>query len=60
MDKSTTITENTEGIHIKILAPKGLMRVDQGNNTPADGIVSGFSAHGERIAVKVIPITSSE
>ncbi len=60
LDKSTTITENTEGIHIKILAPKGLMRVDQGNNTPADGIVSGFSAHGERIAVKVIPITSSE
>ena len=59
VDKSTTISENAEGIHIKILAPKGLMRVDQGNNNPADGIATGFSAHGEKMAVSVSQITGN-
>ncbi|MDC3040912.1 hypothetical protein OA105_00790 [Prochlorococcus sp. AH-736-B08] len=56
VDKTTTITENSAGIHIKILAPKGLMRVDQGNSNPADGVVTGFSAHGESMAVSVSPV----
>ena len=60
VDKATTITEDTTGIHIKILAPKGLMRVDQGQSDPADGVVTGFTAHGERMAVNIIPINSSE
>jgi len=59
VDKSTTITENAEGIHIKILAPKGLMRADQGSSDPADGVVVGFSAHGEKMAVSVSQITGS-
>ena len=59
VNKSTTITENAEGIHIKILAPKGLMRVDQGSSDPANGVVAGFSAHGEKMAVSVSQITGS-
>ena len=34
----------------------GLMRVDQGNADPSDGVVTGFSAHGEKMAVSVSPI----
>ena len=59
VDKTTTITENSAGIHIKILAPKGLMRVDQGNSNPADGVVTGFSAHGESMAVSVSPVAGN-
>ena len=59
MDKTTTITENSAGIHIKILAPKGLMRVDQGNSNPADGVVTGFSSHGESMAVSVSPVAGN-
>ena len=59
VNKSTTISENAEGIHIKILAPKGLMRADQGDANPADGVVTGFSAHGEKMAVSVSQITGS-
>ena len=59
VNKSTTISENAEGIHIKILAPKGLMRADQGDANPADGVVTGFSAHGEKMAVSVSQITGN-
>ena len=59
VSKSTTINENTAGIHIKILAPKGLVQVDQGNNNPADGVVTGFSTHGEKMAVSVSPVSGS-
>lgn len=58
VNKSTTISENTSGIHLKILAPMGLMRVNQGENDPGDGVVTGFSAHGEKMAVTVTPISS--
>ena len=56
VDKATTIDANTTGIHIKILAPKGLIRVNQGSG---NGVATGFTAHGESMAVKVIPITAS-
>ena len=59
VDKSTTISENAKGIHIKILAPKGLIRADQGSSDPADGVVTGFSTHGEKMAVSVSQITGS-
>ena len=48
---------DTTGIHLKILAPKGLIRVNQGSG---NGIATGFTAHGESMAVKVVPITASE
>ena len=57
VDKATTVDANTTGIHIKILAPKGLIRVNQGSG---NGVATGFTAHGESMAVKVIPITASE
>ena len=57
VDKATTVDANTTGIHIKILAPKGLIRVNQGSG---NGVATGFTAHGESMAVKVVPITSSE
>ena len=56
VDKATTIDANTTGIHIKILAPKGLIRVNQGSG---NGVATGFTAHGESMAVKVVPITAS-
>lgn len=56
VDKATTVDENTTGIHIKILAPKGLIRVNQGSG---NGVATGFTAHGESMAVKVVPITAS-
>ncbi len=56
VDKTTTVDVNTTGIHIKILAPKGLIRVNQGSG---NGVATGFTAHGESMAVKVIPITAS-
>ena len=59
VNKSTRISENAEGIHIKILAPKGLMRVDQGSSDPANGVVAGFTTHGEKMAVSVSQITGS-
>ena len=59
VNKPTTISENAEGIHIKILAPMGLMRANQGSSNPADGVVTGFSAHGENMAVTVSQITGS-
>ena len=54
VDKAITINETTSGIHIKILAPKGLVRADQGNG---NGQVLTFSTHGESVAVKVIPLS---
>ena len=56
VDKATTVDANTTGIHIKILAPKGLIRVNQGSG---NGVATGFTAHGESMAVKVVPITAS-
>ena len=56
VDKETTVDANTTGIHIKILAPKGLIRVNQGSG---NGVATGFTAHGESMAVKVVPITAS-
>ena len=56
VDKDTTVGENTTGIHLKILAPKGLIRVNQGSG---DGVATAFTAHGDSMAVKVVPITSS-
>ena len=55
VDKATTVDANTTGIHIKILAPKGLIRVNQGSG---NGVATGFTAHGESMAVKVVPITA--
>ena len=43
VDKATTVDANTTGIHIKILAPKGLIRVNQGSG---NGVATGFTAHG--------------
>ena len=56
VDKATTVDANTTGIHIKILAPKGLIRVNQGSG---NGVATGFTAHGESMAVKVVPINAS-
>ena len=39
----------------KFWCPKGLIRVNQGSG---DGVATGFTAHGESMAVKVVPITS--
>ena len=58
VDKATTVSTSTTGIHIKILAPKGLIRVNQGSND--DGIATGFTAHGDSLAVTVVPTSSSE
>ena len=55
VDKDTVVGADTTGIHLKILAPKGLIRVNQGSG---DGVATGFTAHGESMAVKVVPITS--
>ena len=57
VDKSTTVNSDTTGIHLKILAPIGLIRVNQGSG---NGVVTGFTAHGSSMAVKVVPITTSE
>ena len=53
VDKDTVVGANTTGIHLKILAPKGLIRVNQGSG---NGIATEFTAHGDSMAVKVIPI----
>ncbi len=50
---------NTTGIHIKILAPKGLIRAVQGAGAQS-GVVTGFTSHGESLAVTVVPIAASE
>ena len=57
VDKDTVIGANTTGIHLKILAPKGLIRVNQGSG---DGVATEFTAHGDSMAVKVIPVSASE
>ena len=57
VDKDTVVGADTTGIHLKILAPKGLIRVNQGSG---NGVATGFTAHGESMAVKVVPITASE
>ena len=57
VDKTTVVGSDTTGIHIKILAPMGLIRADQG---VGDGVITGFTAHGDQMAVKVIPIAASE
>ena len=57
VDKTTIVNPDTTGIHIKILAPMGLIRADQG---VGDGVITGFTAHGSQMAVKVVPITASE
>ena len=59
VDKATTIDANTTGIHIKILAAKGLIRAVQGEGAQS-GEVTGFTSHGESLAVTVVPITASE
>ena len=56
VDKDTVIRANTTGIHLKILAPKGLIRVNQGSG---NGVATEFTAHGDSMAVKVIPISAS-
>ena len=53
VDKATTVGANTTGIHIKILAPKGLIRINQGSG---NGVATGFTSHGESLAVTVVPI----
>ena len=58
VDKATTVNANTTGIHIKILAPKGLIRAVQGSGGQS-GVVTGFTAHGSSMAVKVLLITGS-
>ena len=55
VDKTTDITASTTGIHLKILAPTGLIRVDQGN--AGNGVATGFTAHGDSMAVNVLPLT---
>ena len=35
------------------------MRADQGDANPADGVVIGFSAHGENMAVTVSQTSGS-
>jgi hypothetical protein len=55
VDKDTVVGADTTGIHLKILAPKGLIRVNQGSG---NGVATGFTAHGESMAVKVVPISS--
>ena len=57
MDKDTVVGDNTTGIDLKILAPKGLIRVNQGSG---DGVATEFTAHGNSMAVKVIPVSASE
>mgnify|MGYP001476734293 FL=1 len=57
VDKNTVIGANTTGIHLKILAPKGLIRVNQGSG---NGVATEFTAHGDSMAVKVIPVSASE
>ena len=57
VDKDTVVGADTTGIHLKILAPKGLIRVNQGSG---NGVATGFTAHGESMAVKVVPITANE
>ena len=56
VDKATNVGANTTGIHIKILAPKGLIRINQGSG---NGIATGFTSHGESLAVTVAPITEN-
>ena len=57
VDKDTVVGANTTGIHLKILAPKGLIRVNQGSG---NGVATEFTAHGDSMAVKVIPVSASE
>ena len=57
VDKDTVVGANTTGIHLKILAPKGLIRVNQGSG---NGEATEFTAHGDSMAVKVIPVSASE
>ncbi|WP_413679204.1 hypothetical protein [Prochlorococcus marinus] len=58
VNKTTVVGSDTTGIHIKILAPMGLIRADQGD--AGDGVITGFTAHGDQMAVKVVPIAASE
>jgi len=57
VDKDTVVGASTTGIHLKILAPKGLIRVNQGSG---NGVATEFTAHGDSMAVKVIPVSASE
>ena len=59
VDKATTVGANTTGIHIKILAAKGLIRAVQGEGAQS-GEVTSFTSHGESLAVTVVPITATE
>tara|TARA_Y100001968_G_scaffold226147_1_gene208930 strand:+ start:628 stop:1545 length:918 start_codon:yes stop_codon:yes gene_type:complete len=59
VDKTTEITSTTKGLHLKILAGKGLIRADQGDESDESyvaGVVTQFTAHGDGMAVKVVPI----
>ena len=59
VDKTTVISSTTTGLHIKILAGKGLIRANQGDESDAgyvEGVVTQFTAHGDGMAVKVEPI----
>ena len=57
VDKDTVIGANTTEIHLKIFAPKGLIRFNQGSG---NGIATEFTAHGDSMAVRVIPVNESE
>ena len=53
---NTNIDSITTGIHLKILAKKGIIRAAQGSNN--DGVISAFTTHGDSITVDVSPIPS--
>ena len=57
VDKDIVVGANTTGIHLKILAQKGSIRANQWSG---NGVAKAFTAHGDSIVVKVIPITASE
>jgi len=53
VDKTTVISADTTGLHLRILSGKGLIRANQGSG---DGVITAFTAHGDSMAVKVEPI----
>ena len=57
VDKDTVVGADTTGIHLKILAPKGLIRVNQGSG---NGVGTGFTWYVNSLAARVIQSTASE
>ena len=47
VDKDTVVGTNNTWIHLKILAPKGLIRVNQGSG---DVVATAFIDHGSSMA----------